>query len=205
MHDTTSQIATICVKNLKNIIVKIQPAQSQFDNSNIILTRLNPLLFVWNCMGYRSNLWGKEDLSRPSLKKQCNSAGSTRIVGDKRLDTIRFEFIYINIYIGIYVMYTQIYMYIYICIYICICPYIDQALLVGQPHPLDVEDNEKTLVEGWRVDPQHVPHRPMAICSNVWHISRYVLGPSYRWRFLTPMPRDTLLGRRNTCWRRARM
>jgi len=32
------------------------------------------------------------------------------------------------------------------------------ALLVGQPHPLDVEDDEETLVEGWQVDPQRVPH-----------------------------------------------
>ena len=66
-------------------------------------------------------------------------------------------------------MYTHIYIYIYIhiCIYICICPYIDQTLLVGQPHPLDVEDDEETLVEGWCVDPQRVQHRPMAIYSNV--------------------------------------
>jgi len=33
-----------------------------------------------------------------------------------------------------------------------------RALLDGQPHALDVGDDEETLVEGWRVDPERVPH-----------------------------------------------
>jgi len=33
------------------------------------------------------------------------------------------------------------------------------VLLVGQPHPLDVEDDEEPLVEGGWVDPQRVIYR----------------------------------------------
>jgi len=36
-------------------------------------------------------------------------------------------------------------MFVYICAYTCI--HIHRALLVGQPHPLDVEDDEETLVK----------------------------------------------------------
>jgi len=34
-------------------------------------------------LGWNSILWGKKESSLPSLKRQCNSAGSARIVGDK--------------------------------------------------------------------------------------------------------------------------
>jgi len=48
------------------------------------------------------------------------------------------------------------YMYMYIYMYICAntCINIDQALFIGLKHPLDVEDDEETLVNGWWMDPQ---------------------------------------------------